>query len=93
MRAAGGDVALDVVVAVDEPVSRWRRVGREADKVLACVRAEVAGDHVLGLNAVLDKERVAPGLEGDIVLDAQVVHPVDGNRAVVRVVDRAAANV
>ena len=65
MRSASSNVALNIVVAVDEPIYCRRRVGREADKVLAHVGAEVASDDILGLEAVLDKVGVPSRLEGD----------------------------
>ena len=85
VRRAGGDVGGDVVVGVDEPVRGGGLVDREPGEGLARVGAEVVCDHVLGLDAVLYEVRVPHGLEVDVVGHAQVVHPVDGNRAVVRV--------
>ena len=93
VRRAGSDVALDVVVTVDEPVSGRRRIAREAGEALARVGAQIARDDVLGLHAVLHKVRVATRLEGDVALHAQVVDAVDRDRAVVRVVDGVSAHV
>ena len=70
VRRAGGDVALDVVVTVDKPVSGRCCVAREADECLARVSAKVARDDVSSLHSVLHKVRVAARLEGDIVLHA-----------------------
>ena len=70
VRRAGGDVSLDVVVTVDEPVSGRCCVTREADERLARISAQVASDDVSSLHSVLHKIRVAARLEGDVVLHA-----------------------
>ena len=93
VRRAGGDVVRDVVVGVDDPVGGGRLVDGEQRKRGARVGAEVVRDDVLRLDAVLDEEGVAHRLEGDVVDDAQVVDAVDGDGAVVRVVDRVVPRV
>ena len=93
VRRAGGDVALDVVVAVDEPVSGRRRIAREAGEALARAGAQIARDDVLGLNAVLHKVCVATRLVSDVALHAQEVDAMDRDRAVVRVVDGVLAHI
>eukprot|EP00964_Phaeocystis_antarctica_P083607 scaffold52597_cov60-Phaeocystis_antarctica.AAC.2 len=50
-------------------------------------------DDVLGLDAVLEEEGLSHGLEGHVVGHAEVVHAVDGDGTVVRVVDRYRAHV
>ena len=68
MGPASSNVALNIVVAVDQPVDGRRRIRSEADEVLARIRAEVASDHILGLEAILHKVDVPSRLEGDVVL-------------------------
>ena len=68
-------------------------VDGEQRERLARVRAEVARDDVLRLDAVLDEEGLAHCFEDHGVLDAQEVDAVDGDGAVVRVMNRGVANV
>ena len=93
MCAACSDVASDVVVSIDQPVCRRCRVRCEPYEELTRVRRKIACNDVLGLKPVLYEVCVAQRLEGDVVLHAQVVNAMDGDCAVVRVVDRVPAHV
>ena len=52
---------------VHQPVGRGRRIGCKTNKQLACVRGEIASDHILRFKAILNEVCVAQRLERHVV--------------------------
>ena len=66
MRGASRDVALKVVVAIDQPVRGGRHVGGEAREARTCAEDEVVPDDVLDLDRILQKDGVTQILKANL---------------------------
>ena len=91
--ASCSSVAVDVVGRVGDPERSSRSVSLKHAGGLNRTDGQVVPDRVVSLYTILNKEVVALDSETNVMLDCQVVNPVDGGHSGKRVVDGVAPNV